>query len=128
MPNYTIKLKNIYKGIYIFHNEGSTGKSCLKRMIDKCNSFGAPVSAFSYEDSVKGLKPIDICKLSDKIVMFDRYGMYANKYNDEVCLFAKHTTVLIDAKSPAYVPADYQVCVLNMVSPFCFEIRGGGPA
>ena len=45
----SVSLKNIDKGLYVFYNESGTGKTCLRKLLEKCHLYKKPVSAYSYE-------------------------------------------------------------------------------
>ena len=83
-PQYTLTLKYIEKGLYVFQNESGTGKTYLYNIIKLCRFYGRPVSAYSCDDLSKGLRPLDICKPTDRIVVFDRYDMYAGQFDGEI--------------------------------------------
>ena len=122
---FSLALRNVNTGLYVFLNESATGKTCLKRLLDKCRSFGEPVSAFSYGDVIYGLRPLDLCKPTDRVVLLDRYDMYAGQFDEDVRLLAENTTVFVDAKSVAGYPVKHQLCMLHMDDPNHFRITGG---
>ncbi len=121
---YSIVLKNMNNGLYVFYNESSTGKTCLKNLLDKCKEFGEPVSAYTYLDYMYKLSPSMKCKPTDSLVMFDRYDMYAKEFPDEVRNLAEHTIVLVDSKGSSFLPVSYRVCILDMLDPEHFQIVG----
>ena len=121
---YSLTLKYIEKGLYVFQSESGTGKTYLYKIINLCRHWGRPVSAYSCDDLSKGLRPLDICKPTDRIVMFDRYDMYAGQFDEEIRLLAEKTSVFLDTKTAAGLPMRYCLCTLHF-EPNSFRIVGG---
>ena len=122
---YSLTLKYIEKGLYVFEIKSGTGKTCLCNTVKRCRLYGRPVSAYSYDDLSNGLRPLDICKPTDRIVVFDRYDIYAGLFDDDIRALAEKTTVFLATKTAAGLPMRYRMCTLYMDRPNAFRIIGG---
>ncbi len=125
LGQFSVSLKDMGKELYVFNSESGTGKTYLRKVLEKCHVYGKPVSAYSYETALLGLRPLDVCKPTDKLVVLDRYEMYQDEYDDDVCTLAENTCVLADTKICAFLPVPYRLCTLHMDGPNVFRIVGG---
>ena len=124
MPGCTLVLENFDVGLYIFDNEGSTGKTYLATMLNRCKNVGEPVSSFTYADVLQGRRPLDVCKTTDEVVVLDRYDMYAHRFEDDVLTLAQNTVVLVDAKVTIPLFMRYGMCILHWEGMECCRVFG----
>ena len=88
---------NLEKGVYSAGVNSSTGKTYLYNVI---NAFARNIAvAISYSDVERGINPAELIeKIQPEIVLFDRYDMYAGKYDNLIRDIADKTIVIIDYK------------------------------
>lgn len=116
-----IDLKN---GIYIFDNISATGKTRLAKMLKQYESYGEPVTSYTYEDKQRNI-PIDNVLKSNKykLIALDRYDLYKGDGVELIKKCAKTSIILIDCKNDmAFTDID-DWCSIKM-SPTTIEIEG----
>ena len=69
-------------------------------MYNVINAFARNIAvAISYSDVERGINPAELIeKIQPEIVLFDRYDMYAGKYDNLIRDIADKTIVIIDYK------------------------------
>lgn len=81
-------------GIYVFSKMSATGKTRLYKALVDVKRYRDTV-AYTYEDTFDNR---DISHLvgNAKVIMFDRYDMYRNKFTDIICKYCDSAIILIE--------------------------------
>lgn len=108
-PEVIINLDN---GVYEFRSKSATGKTFLLNMI-KNASFLEPVVGYTLSDHARGLISYDEC-INCKVIMFDRYDMYAGAYKNIILDCMKNSIVLIDNKVYDKLNIDVTICNVRL--------------
>ena len=100
-PHVKIDLDN---GIYIFRNQSAIGKSYLAERLHELRSAGEPVDSFTFSDIAKfggpdkALSGLDFNMRDLKVVLFDRYDLYVDRFTSTLQELAGNSIVLVDCK------------------------------
>ena len=95
-------------GLFSFQRQSAAGKTYLASQLRMLRGIGEPVDSYTVEDLRRGsisqaLTAADYTAWDFKVVLLDRYDLYAQKFDDEIYRLSKTCTVLIDCKGRSYL-------------------------
>lgn len=100
-------------GVYTFDGDSATGKTFLLKTLIEYLLDKKPVIGFTYTDFIKGISLDDIfSKKHYDVVMFDRYDMYFNQFEDLIEKLGKESIVLIDSKEVPDFKEEPKACLI----------------
>lgn len=108
-PEVIIDLEN---GVYEFMENSATGKTYLLNML-KMASVKEPVIGYTYSDHLDGSVLMERC-LRSKVIMFDRYDMYAGCYKDIILACKDNSIILLDNKTYDRLGLDMGYCGVKL--------------
>ncbi len=116
--SYVTQIKiDLPNGLWTFDSESATGKTRLFSCLRDLRLLGEPVVSFTYSDFALGFD-LDTVLMSaprgTKVILLDRYDMYADKEHDAISEWAKHAIVLLDCKQGHSASADDNICFIEM--------------
>lgn len=105
-------------GVYTFDENGATGKTYLKKLLEEDSKFNNDILALDIRDvdiEVRLQEVVDR-KTDPTLIIIDRYGVNAEVLKYYVGLInAKNKVILLDAKSTSEVPRGTSVCQIELV-------------
>jgi hypothetical protein len=123
LNDYHVKIDiQLNNGVYIFDNESATGKTRLAKLLLEYQSYGQPVSSYTFSDISLG-RPIEAALDSDKfkVIMLDRYDMYNGVGKKLIDKCRKNSIILIDCKHNFDVTDVDDWCYIEM-TPTIIEV------
>lgn len=89
---------NLNAGIYVFSNTSSTGKTFLYKILSKFTS-RRDILCITYSNYrlISNLKEF-VEKNNVKLLLFDRYDMYAGEFADDIIAIKDDIIILMDYK------------------------------
>ena len=94
--NIEIHLDN---GIYILGLNSGEGKTRMCKLLHNYRKLGEPCLSYTYDDFINGVNLEALVKVvKPKVLMLDRYDMYAGEFEDIIVNTAIQAIVLIDCK------------------------------
>ena len=109
IPYVTIDLD---PGIYVFSRDRATGKTRLYKALLDVKRY-KDVVAYTYEDTFDN-KDLSNSVKTAKVIMFDRYDLYRNKFTDIICKYSDKAIILIDCKNTEDLDVGYDFCKIDM--------------
>lgn len=103
---------NLNPGIYVFTKDSAIGKTRLYKALKDVKKF-RDVVAYTYEDTFDN-NEIDSLAANAKVIMFDRYDLYRNKFTDIICKYSDNAIILIDCKDTEDLDVGYDLCYIDM--------------
>lgn len=99
---FSIKV-NLEPGLYLFDGNSSTGKTYLCKLLKQLRGRGEPVDGYTYADARRiglreYLRGLDLPSQDIRVLLLDRYDMYAGQFCDVIAELREHCVVLLDCK------------------------------
>lgn len=114
--DYVISIKvDLPIGLWAFTSASATGKTWLCKCLNDLEVMGKPVCGYSYNDYLCGrdLHAI-LTNPKYKLIMLDRYDMYAGIEVEAIREKAKSAIVLLDCKRGAKGIAADDICFVDI--------------
>lgn len=99
-------------GAYVFAKDSAIGKTRLYKTLLDVRRYG-DVVAYTYDDTFDN-RDIESLAANAKVIMFDRYDMYINKFTDLIDKYSDNAIILIDCKNNADLDIGYDYCDIEM--------------
>ena len=101
-------------GVYVYGNEGASGKTYLAKLLKRYRELGEPVAACDYSDFCNGVSLDEMLANGYKLVAIDRYDMYSSKeLNSIIEKYRKDSIILVDCKVDANLPYFDDIALLD---------------
>lgn len=116
---------NVDKGIYLFEQQSSTGKTRLFQLLNTLRSRGLNVFGYTYDDYMKNISK-DVIPGNVQLLLVDRYDMYIGKINEKIIeVFNNGGLVLLDSKQintglSRYISGEIEI---RLVSAYTVELE-----
>lgn len=108
-PEVEIKLDN---GVYRFIEDSALGKTYLLSVI-KAVMVSDDVIGFSYSDFIANGIHYESC-VGKRVIMFDRYDMYAGNFKDIILGLKDSSIILLDCKYRSYLDIKMETCDIEL--------------
>lgn len=105
---------NLENGIYTMGNESATGKTYLYKMLDKLSTRKDILClTFSSAELIDSITNI-IKKRNVKLLVLDRYDLYAGKFANEIISLRNDLIILLDYKQGSIFGEYQDICTLEL--------------
>ena len=116
----------VENGLYIAESKSGNGKTYLCKSLKKYAAHGEKVLGYTYDDYMYMVSISKELEKKPKLVMIDRYDMYANTIDDALIKTSKDAIVVV-CLNQEYIEGDIGHCELKLTKD-AIEINPIGTA